>query len=228
MPVARYIPPPSTPGAVTAAALAVALGVTEERATALLAAVTALVDRYASGAPTAVRNEAITRAAAWLSQAPAGGQRVEAEGEIRTTYTPAATGALRASGGDGPVVAVEVPTRGGHRMTLSPRRFRDTITRRRELPGERNEHGEFVKGAVVETDFRASVQPLALEDANFQGGSMTRERVKVYVPEAGALAAAFGDREADDVALEDGRVFVVEESRSWPGGHTRAILLRES
>ena len=76
-------------------------------------------------------------------------------------------------------------------------------------------------GDVVETAFKASVQPLAIEDTDFVGGSMLSERMKVYVPEADALVAAFEDRKADYVALDDGRVFVVEESRSWTGSHTR-------
>ena len=111
---------------------------------------------------------------------------------------------------------------------LSPRRFPDRITRRRQGPGRRNEFGEFVPGDVVETAFKASVQPLAIEDTDFVGGSMLSERMKVYVPEADALVAAFEDRKADYVALDDGRVFVVEESRSWTGSHTRAILLRKT
>lgn len=111
---------------------------------------------------------------------------------------------------------------------LSPRRFPETITRRRQGPGRRNDFGEFVPGDVVETAFRASVQPLAIEDTDFVGGSMLSERVKVYIPAPDALVAAFEDRAADRVVLDDGRTFHVEESRSWTGSHTRAILLRES
>ena len=92
----------------------------------------------------------------------------------------------------------------------------------------RNDFGEFVPGDVVETAFRANVQPLAIEDTDFVGGSQLSERMKCYIPEPDALVAAFEDRKADYVALADGRVFVVEESRAWTGSHTRAILLRES
>ena len=88
--------------------------------------------------------------------------------------------------------------------------------------------GTFIPGDIEDTDFKASVQPLKLEDADVAEGSRVSERLKVYVPEPGALAAAFEDREADKVALADDRVFVVEESRSWPGSHTRATLLRET
>ena len=111
-------------------------------------------------------------------------------------------------------------------MTLSPRRFPDRITRRRQGPGERNRFGEFEPGAVVETELPASIQPLANEDLDVVEGSRLIERFKVFVPSPDALVAAFDDRQADAV-LWDGREFVVEESRSWPGGHTRATLLRE-
>ena len=45
-------------------------------------------------------------------------------------------------------------------MTLSLRRFPDRIVRRREAPGDRNNAGEFVPGAITEIELRASVQPL--------------------------------------------------------------------
>ena len=106
-------------------------------------------------------------------------------------------------------------------MTLSARRFPDRITRRRQEPGGRNEFGEFVPGAVVETPFPASVQPLAIEDKDFVGGSQLSERMKCYIPEPDALVAAFEDRAADRVVLDHGRTFHVEESRSWTGSHTR-------
>ena len=129
---------------------------------------------------------------------------------------------------------------------LATRRFPDTILRRRQAPGERNRVGEWIEGEIVETELRASVQPLALTDADAAGGVDLSERVKVYVPTAAdieivpnrltwgddaitwggaALLAAFADREADRVLLADGREFVVEESRSWPQ-FTRATLLR--
>ena len=111
-------------------------------------------------------------------------------------------------------------------MTLAPRRFPDRITRRRQAPGATNAFGEFVPGAITEVEFAASVQPLALEDADLAGGISVVERWKVFVPEADALRAAFDDREADQVVFA-ATTFVVEESRSWQGSHTRATLLRE-
>lgn len=110
---------------------------------------------------------------------------------------------------------------------LSPRRFPDRITRRRQGEGSRNALGAFVPGVVEETEFRASVQPLALDDADIAGGVSLVERLRVYVPEPDALAAAFEDREADRVVF-GGVEYTVEESRSWGGSHTRATVLRET
>jgi len=111
-------------------------------------------------------------------------------------------------------------------MTFSVRRFPDTITRKRQAPGTRNQYGEFVPGVVTETALRASVQPLGLEDEDVVEGSRLLDRLKVYVPQPDALLAAFGDRQADKVDVDGGVDFVVEQSKSWRGSHTRAILLR--
>ena len=111
-------------------------------------------------------------------------------------------------------------------MTLSLRRFPQTITRRRQGPGVFDSCGEFQPGATTETELRASVQPLSIKDEDLEEGSRLTEKIKVYVPNENALLAAFDDREADKVVYA-GETYVVEESRSWPGGHTRATLLRE-
>ena len=110
---------------------------------------------------------------------------------------------------------------------LSKRRFPDTVHRKREHPGRRNQYGEFVPGALEFTEFSASVQPLALQDSDFVGGARTEERLKVYIPEAGALLAAFADRRADN-AIVNGFEYVVEETQASWSNHTRAILFRES
>ena len=112
-------------------------------------------------------------------------------------------------------------------MKLSPRRFPHTIIRRRQEPESRNVFGESEPGVVTETIFRASVQPLGLEDADLVGGVKLINRLKAIIPIEGALVAAFDDREADRVVV-DGDEYVVEESRSWSGSHTRATLLRET
>ena len=111
-------------------------------------------------------------------------------------------------------------------MKLSVRRFPDTITRKRQAPGTRNRFGEFVPGEVTTTELRASIQPISLEDEDVLEGERLLERLKVYVPEPDALIAAFGDRQADKVDVDGGVDFVVEQSKSWRGSHTRAILLR--
>ena len=112
-------------------------------------------------------------------------------------------------------------------MTLSARRFPETITRRRFTGGHRHvETGEWVPGTVTETVFRASVQPIALEDTDTEGATNILERHRVFVNEPAALAGAFEDEVADRV-LYLGTDFVVVESVSWPRGHTRATILRQ-
>ena len=104
MAVAVLSPWPSSPAALTAAtaALAAALGEDDDDTTQRLGeTAAALVERYAPGAPQAIRNEAVIRCAGWLRQAPTYGARSESEGEISTSFTPSATGALRASGAMG-------------------------------------------------------------------------------------------------------------------------------
>ena len=110
---------------------------------------------------------------------------------------------------------------------LAPRRFPDSVVRRRQGPGSYNQFGEFEPGTVEETQMAASVQPLKLEDADAAGGVSVSHRLSVYVPEPGALAAALDTAQADTV-LVDGLEYVVEESQSWRASHTRAILLRQT
>ena len=111
-------------------------------------------------------------------------------------------------------------------MTFRPQRFPHRIVRRRQEPGATTPFGEFQEGAITEVTFAASVQPLKLDDADIAGGVSLHERWVAFLPEPDALRAAFEDREADHVIAFD-TDFVVEESRSWPGSHTRATLLRE-
>ena len=71
------------------------------------------------------------------------------------------------------------------------------------------------------------MQPLALEDSDFVGGAQLVERLKVYLPaSSGDLRAAADDSPADQVVYK-GKVYTVEESRTWPR-FTRGTLLRES
>ena len=71
--------------------------------------------------------------------------------------------------------------RGGGAMRLSARRFPDTIVRRRELPGVRNSFGEWVAGQTMDEELRASVQPLALADAELEAGNQLVHRLKLFV-----------------------------------------------
>ena len=71
---------------------------------------------------------------------------------------------------------------------VSRRRFPETITRIRYGAGSREGlSGKWVDGAPVETELRASVQPVELLDDESVGVGRLRERLKVYVPEADAL-----------------------------------------
>ena len=111
-------------------------------------------------------------------------------------------------------------------MTYSPRLFPDKITRRRQEPGTKNAFGEWVPGATTDVTFAASVQPLKLDYSLTQGGTSLLERWVAFVPKEDALRGAFDDAEKDKVIFA-GTIFVVEESKNWPGNHTRAILYRE-
>ena len=112
-------------------------------------------------------------------------------------------------------------------MRLSVRRFPDTIRRLRASASQQDEYGRRIAPTVTEATFRASVQPISLEDVNFEGGSQLKDRMVCYVPEPGALLAARDDAEADRVLLESGREYVVASSESWQG-HTKAVLLSET
>ena len=110
MPVTQFIPatsrsapapepePTPDPDALTAAELAAVLDVEEDVASRLLSVTVELVERFAPDAPLSVRSEAIIRCSGWLYESPASGARMERTGEIATSFMPAATGALRASG----------------------------------------------------------------------------------------------------------------------------------
>ena len=80
-------------------ALSDALGEDDEAVVARLGATAAaLTERYAPGAPEAIKCEAVIRCAGWLRESPTSGAMREREGEVSTSYSPSMTGALRASG----------------------------------------------------------------------------------------------------------------------------------
>lgn len=106
------------------------------------------------------------------------------------------------------------------------RRYPDTVVRLREAPGSYNSGG-WSPGAVTETTMAASVQPLGLSSLPGEIGDQLLDRLRVFVADPHDLAAAFDDRRADRVRLADGRVFKVQQSETWPGSHTEAVLIRE-
>ena len=110
---------------------------------------------------------------------------------------------------------------------LAARRFPGRITRRRFGGRDRDEYGRAVDPTAVEAEIQANVQPVSLEDADLAGGVQLVERLRVFVPAyAGDLRAAFEGTAADEVVYK-GKVYTVEESRTWPT-FTRATLLRVS
>lgn len=82
----------------SAAQVETTLGVDTATATRVLATATALVLRFAPDAPDAIANEAALRCSGWLADSPASGVRRESAGPLDASYSPLATGALRASG----------------------------------------------------------------------------------------------------------------------------------
>ena len=82
----------------TSAELAEAVGVDSATATRLLAVASALVQRFADGAPAEISNEAAIRTAGWLAEQPSAAIRSATEGDISTSYMPTHTSALRHSG----------------------------------------------------------------------------------------------------------------------------------
>ena len=82
----------------TATELASAIGVEEPLAARLLGVADAMIERYAPGAPSAIKNESAIRFAGWLSEAPSSGARREDVGDISTSYSPTMTSGFRTSG----------------------------------------------------------------------------------------------------------------------------------
>ena len=92
--------------------------------------------------------------------------------------------------------------------------FPHTITRRRQEPG-----------GTTDVTFAANVAPIELDPFSTEGSPPLVERWVAYVPVQNALRAAVDGAEKDQVIVF-GTVFVVEESKNSPPGHTRAILFR--
>ena len=79
--------------------LAEALSVDSALGVRLLPVATALVERFAPGAPEAIQNEAVIRVSGWLAEQPGAAIRSEKIGDIETDYAVSNVSALRHSGG---------------------------------------------------------------------------------------------------------------------------------
>ena len=84
----------------TAAALAERIVLPSGRAEELLAVGSALVERYAPAAPSALQDEAVIRCAAWMHSRGGGDLAVRSRsaGGLRVAYDAQQRGALRSSG----------------------------------------------------------------------------------------------------------------------------------
>ena len=101
MAVAVLSPWPTTPAALTAATecLKTALGEDDDATVQRLGSTAAaLVERYASGAPQVVKDEAVVRCSSWLREQPSAAVRSESVGDISTSYAATHMSALRHSG----------------------------------------------------------------------------------------------------------------------------------
>ena len=102
MAVAVLSPWPSSPVALAAATacLKTALGEDDDATAQRLGSAAAeLVQRFASGAPQSIRNEAVVRCAGWMYEQPSAAVRSESVGDISTSYAATHMSALRHSGG---------------------------------------------------------------------------------------------------------------------------------
>ena len=96
-------PWPTTPAALTAAprrTLKASLGadLDDARVQALGSAAAALVERYAAGAPQAIKDEAVTRTAGYLAEQPAAALYSEQIGDVQQRHAATHVSALRHSG----------------------------------------------------------------------------------------------------------------------------------
>ena len=102
MAVTILSPWPTTPASLTAAiaCLKAEIGadLTDDRANALGATASALVEQYAPSAPQAVKNESTIRTAGYLTEHPSAAVRQDTVGEVAVAYAATHTGALRHSG----------------------------------------------------------------------------------------------------------------------------------
>ena len=83
---------------ISAGDLSGAIGVNAATATRLLPVATALVERFAPAAPSAVADEAVIRCTGWLAEQPAASRLSGQVGDISASYAVGSLSALRHSG----------------------------------------------------------------------------------------------------------------------------------
>ena len=108
---------------------------------------------------------------------------------------------------------------------LARRRFPHTVTRRRQAPGDWNNNGEWIPGEVVESELRASVQPLALTDDELEGGSQLVDRLKIFVPAAPDIKLVPNRLTWGDDQISWGADSLLFGARAEHGGDTGPALL---
>ena len=95
-------PWPTTPAALTAATAkleaSLGAGLDDARVQALGSAAAALVERYAAGAPQAIKDEAVSRTAGYLAEQPAAALYSEQIGDVQQRHAATHVSALRHSG----------------------------------------------------------------------------------------------------------------------------------
>ena len=159
-------PWPTSPAALrdATATLKASLGadLDDARVQALGCAAAALVERYAAGAPQAIKDEAVTRTGGLPRRAAGAGALLRTGGRRVEAPRHDARFGLAPQWQHGVAQSLEGETRRDDRMRLAPRQLRDRVTWRR-VRLTSNEFGESVR-AITDTEVAASVQPLKLTD----------------------------------------------------------------
>ena len=104
-------------------------------------------------------------------------------------------------------------------MRLPPRRFPDTITRKRTTLTV-NDFGETVE-STTETDMRTNVQPMTVDDVPTGAGVSLQSRFRVFVRGADSLLAT------DEIEF-GGVTYQVDAVQPWLGSHCRAEVIEET
>ena len=104
-------------------------------------------------------------------------------------------------------------------MRFPSRLFKHSITRRRQLPGMRNEYGEFIEGAIEETVLQGSLQPLSAEDKEVEGGAMVSDKLVVYALNVEPGRATL----ADEITWNGMAIRWGDDTLLWEGPATMVV-----